>query len=1708
MRKFYPLLILSVALLTAADSYAQDYSNKGKDFWVIYTGHIDGTTSRMALYITSDQNATGTVSVAGNTINFTVTANQVTTVRFTNATVPSNSVAYNSQIVGIGTNKGIHIVSDHPVVVYSHILNSARSGSTLVLPTNVLGREYYVSSYKSNTSNQATRRSEFAVVAAEDNTTVEIKATAADGNNTYPANIPFQISLNKGDVFQYQSANDGDLTGTYVKSVASASSPCKPIAVFGGSTWTAMGCAAASSGDNLYQELFPAVSWGQLYITAPFISRSYDIFRILVRDPTTVVQVNGVTINPATLILNTYYEFNTSGNNTSRIIASDKPICVVQYMITQNCDGVNSDPEMVILNSVEQTIKDITVLSARNDLTPPATNITSHYLNIIVPTIALSSLRIDGNPYTATPVAIPTTVYSYIQENITASTNVNPTHRVICDSGFLAIAYGYGNVESYGYNAGTNVKDLYQFITIHNQHGTVNFPATCKGTPFYFSMTFPYQPSQITWQFNGLFPDTTIGPSPPPLYDSTWTVNGKTLYRYKLPSPYVINASGTYPIKVVAQNPTPDGCGNEQQIDFDVQVFDPPVADFTSTTNGCVTAPVSFFDNSNTGGRAVISRYWNFGDGNTTGINNPTHSYGAPGAYNVKYSLITDVGCLADTALHVVAIDDPPVASFNASSPNCANRVITFNDLSTVSGGAVIVKWYWDFGDGSPIVIATTNASQTHTYAATGSYNVTLKVETTTGCQSQVCTLAVTIHPNPVADFSFPNICLPVGFAQFTDLSTVSGGSQITGWLWDFGDGSPTSVLQNPTHNYSGIGPYTVTLTVTSNNGCTDVTTHIVNTIYAEPQAAFTYPAEVCLGDAANFIDNSAAPGSTVTQWAWNFGDGSPISSVQSPSHTYAAAGTYTVTLNITSAAGCQAVNNIAMHTIIVNPLPTANFNYTAPTCETKVLNFTDASVANAGVLNSWAWNFGDGSPNSNLQNPTHTYAGAGTYNVTLQVTSTKGCISAVLSRQVIVSPQPLPGFISPEVCLSDAFAQFTDTTRVASGAVVSWLWNFGDPASGPLNTSTLQNPQHRYNAIGSYTATLTVTTNNGCISTIVQSFTVNGDIPVANFNAQNPATLCANDSVAIQDASSVNFGSITKVEIYWDNVGAPVVFQTDDFPAPGKIYKHLYANFQVPLTRTFTIRYRAYSGSTCVNDRIKTIVVNAAPKVQFNNMPNVCLDAAPFQITQASEIGGVPGTGVFTGPGVSLTGIFNPATAGPGVHTIKYTFTSAAGGCIDTLSKTIKVWQPPTADFAFVSPACETKGITFNDNSVAPEGTLTSWRWDFADGSPVLIRNSGAAFTHVFANWGNYAVKLNAITNNGCVSVQKVINVTINPQPKPNFSIPASVCLPNANVTFNNLSSIADGTQSSFSYLWNFGDPGSGAVNNSTGNNPSHTYVATGPFNVNLQVTSGSGCIYDTTIVLNTIHPQPLASFTVNKPFVCIGDNFSFTDNSNSLDGTTTQWNWTMADGNVKNSRTFSYTYTTPGTFPVSLFVFNSQGCRSTTATNPVTVYPYPGVNAGPDKVMLEGGQVALTPALPIGITVTYQWSPATWLNNSTIAYTIASPPDDITYTLKITGDGGCSATDDVFIKVLKAPIIPNIFSPNGDGIHDKWQIGYLESYPGCTVDIFNRYGQLIYHSEGYTQPWDGTVHGQAVPIGTYYYIVDPKNGRKQISGYVDVIR
>ena len=1444
-------LLVLLILCASFIGFSQDYSNRGKDFWVAYTGHIDGTSSRMALYITSDQDAIVTVEVNGvSSTPVTALANKVTTIQLTSSSTPSNTLAYNSQSEGVGLKKGIHITSNHAVAVYAHVLNAARSGSTLVIPTAVLGREYYAASYQT-LSPGSNKYSEFAVLATEDNTTVEIIPTKADVGNKRVANISYQVTLNKGDVYQYQSAND--LSGSYIKSVASATTPCKPIAVFSGSSWTAMGCSNASSGDNLYQQMFPFTSWGKVYYTAPFKKKSYDIFRIFVQDPSEQVFVNGVALALSSILSNRFYEISTLGNNKAQVISSNKPICVLQYITAQNCDNVPSDPEMIILNSIEQTLSDITVMSARKDLTPPNTQIDNHYLNIIFKTNTINSLKIDNAAPLSVPIAIGATGYSYIQEDVTSSTYTNPSHRIVSDSGFMCIAYGFGAVESYGYNAGTNVKDLYQYITLQSPYASINYPATCKGTPINLSITLPYLPLSLVWDFannSGISPNTNVVNNSP-LPDSIFVKDGRTLNVFKLPGKYNFTVKGALPIKVTANNPSSDGCSGLQEINYDVIVYDSPKANFTITQSGCVTDDLKFFDATIGSGRPTVNWKWDFGDNTFDNVNEPVKRYSsaAPGSFPVKLISINDIGCIADTTI-AVDISTVPQVKFGIADTICAGKTIVLSDSSSNAVGS-IVKWYWDYGDGVYDTVLT-KANRTHSYSSLGSKTASLKVETNTGCKS------------------------------------------------------------------------------------------------------------------------------------------------------------------------------------------------------------------------------------------------------------------AVASKNIIIHPIPVAGFILPEVCLSDSYAEFRDTSTIVSSSINNWLWNFGDPVSGTLNISSQQNPQHSYRAVGAYTASLTVSGIGGCSSTISQDIFVNGSNPKADFTVGNSAVLCANDSVSITNISSVFPGSVSKVEVFWDNLGAPAVSQLDEFPTNGKIYKHLYPEFQTPLTKKFIIRLRAYSGGICLEDKLQTITVNASPKVKFTSIPNTCLDALPFQITQATEVGGLAGSYKFSGLGVSSLGIFSPAIAGVGSHRLLFTYTSTAGGCVDTISQWITVLAPPVADFTFDLPACEKNNIFFNSTATASVGTLTAFAWNFGDGSAPVIKNTPASFSHIFSAAADYSVSLKVTTSNGCVSSLKQLPVTVRPVPIPNFSVPVSACLPLATVQFANLTTIADGTENAMTYSWLFDDPISGVNNRSVAKSPTHIYSSTGSYNVNLKVTSGNGCVDDTTIVLNSIHSQPKAIFSSDLPSVCLGNEVVFSGMISGPDSTAIGWSWDFGDGQHGLTRSPVHKYNTANAFNVSLSIVNNFGCISDTVTKLYTVYPNPTVDVGPDRVVLEGGSLVL-PSLVTGNELQYLWTPALYLNLATNpAPTVINPLKDIGYRLTITSKGGCTATDSLFVKILSAIKVPNLFSPNGDGINDRWLIKYLDSYPDCSLQVFTRNGQLVYESKRYTDAtaWDGTLKGKTLPFDTYYYILQPGSGRKPITGYVTIIK
>lgn len=208
-----------------------------------------------------------------------------------------------------------------------------------------------------------------------------------------------------------------------------------------------------------------------------------------------------------------------------------------------------------------------------------------------------------------------------------------------------------------------------------------------------------------------------------------------------------------------------------------------------------------------------------------------------------------------------------------------------------------------------------------------------------------------------------------------------------------------------------------------------------------------------------------------------------------------------------------------------------------------------------------------------------------------------------------------------------------------------------------------------------------------------------------------------------------------------------------------------------------------------------------------------------------------------------------------------------------------------------------------------------------------------------------------------------------------------------------------------------------------------------------------------------------------------------------------------------VSSTGSFKPSVAGPGVANINyVFTANTTGCTYTT-TIPILVNPSPIVNAGSDVQILDGAQTRLNGSAT-GKGLTYQWVPAAGLDNPTVLNPVANPTDDITYTLIATSTDGCSASSIVKVFVLKMPEIPNTFTPNNDGVNDLWYINHLDTYPGCTVEVFNRNGEKLYSSVGYGVPWDGRYKGVDLPVGVYYYIINPKNGRKTMSGYVTIIR
>ena len=317
-----------------------------------------------------------------------------------------------------------------------------------------------------------------------------------------------------------------------------------------------------------------------------------------------------------------------------------------------------------------------------------------------------------------------------------------------------------------------------------------------------------------------------------------------------------------------------------------INISPTPVAEFTATDpcTGDILSPVN---TSSISSGTINSFQWSFGNGSFSDLQNPTQMYGIVGPYEIELVVSSDMGC-TDTTTQDLTVMESPVIVFSSDNV-CIGQASVFSNNSTPNNGSTV--WEWNMGDGT----LYTDHSPEHTYTATGNYTVSLQATTLEGCSSLAASdVDVNANPQVSLDASKYDGCEPL-LVEFYNNTTISQGS-ITSFVWDLGSISGLDVVA-PTINYQQPGVYSVTLTATSDQGC-EASSTVANmiTVNVTPDASFEIRSEepITMLDPRIRLLNTSTDAVT---YQWTFGDGGAPSNAQDPNHTYAAEGTYQVTL-------------------------------------------------------------------------------------------------------------------------------------------------------------------------------------------------------------------------------------------------------------------------------------------------------------------------------------------------------------------------------------------------------------------------------------------------------------------------------------------------------------------------------------------------------------------------------------------------------------------------------------------------------------------------------------------------------------------------------------------------------------------------------------------------------------------------------------------
>lgn len=1117
-------------------------------------------------------------------------------------------------------------------------------------------------------------------------------------------------------------------------------------------------------------------------------------------------------------------------------------------------------------------------------------------------------------------------------------------------------------------------------------------------------------------------------------------------------------AVGTYTVMLQDSNL----CGVDVQIQS-VTILNPPTAGVVAPVGPfCQGTAVTFSNTSATG----YSYKWNFGTGGGF-VSKPfgaqTFTYNTSGTFTISVVALIGGGGAActDTAKVVVTILPRPTANFTVS-PNKGCNAITGANFTDLSSNAV--SWNWNFGNTNTF---SGQVPPAQNYNTIGDFVATLTVTSINNCV-HTFTAPITVFQIPVAVFTASNACVGSP-ANFIDNSTHALGDPITSWSWNFGDASPTATAsaQNPTHTYTAQNTYTVQLVVNTAN-CTHTVSQTIN-INVKPTADFTVtPINGCPTLSVNFTNTSA----NATSYNWSFGNGNN-STVTNPTETFsnttASNITYTVNLIASTAAGCSDTHTSS---VTVFTKPTSSFTVSAPAgCSPVAATFTNNSIG----ATSYNWSFGDATTSTATTSVlSHTYINSTlliqTFTAQLVAISSNGCKDSTVLN-VTTYPRPIFNFtMVPNSGCSPLSINFPPVL-----GAVNYEWDFGD--GSPLNFTA--NPTHVFTNTTTVNKTYTVqliASNAFSCSDTTWGYPVVYAKPQASF-VVTPTVGCSPLATTFTNMSISGTSNLWKFG--------------DGNTALTANTSHTYTNSSNSSNQTFSPTLVVTSVDGCKDSISLPILTYFKPNATFSNDTPRCVSKTiAFNNNTLGSVANVWNFGDFTAASnaINPTHTYTNATSSNLTFTVQLIVTTV-DGCKDTTLGYPEIYAKPIVNFALTpSVSCSPLSTTMTNSSLF----ATSYLWKYGDGNTNFTFNTSYSYTNTSNTTNkNYNCTLLAINSNGCTdSLTKSVLVLFNP--KANFTVDTPACSPKL-LTFTNTSLGVN------SYNWDFGTA------TSTSTNVSQAYTNTTTANitqtVQLIAISANNC-KDTIIVPINIHPKPEFTIIAQPDSGCAALTVNFPDIINVA-----SYQWNFGDGNISTTGNISNIYynnsPTTKTFTVQLIGTDSYGCKDTSQKIiKVFAKPIALFQANPNLVFVPTSPVVCT-NLSSG-AVSYYWDFGDG-NNSTETSPSHSYQDPGEYQIFLiaTNNRGCVDTFNLPSKIvaeLESSVdIPNAFSPNPNGgnggafgstdVNNDVFHPVLKGVDKYELNIFSRWGELLFVSKDITIGWDGYYKGKLCTQDVYVW-------------------